>query len=247
MEPQLCVLLYSKYSSNSKKLLNLMDESGINFQQQLSLQSLCIDNTDVRERILSNKQYLIEVVPCLLIGYRDGGIEKYDGKSVFEWVESHIQKFNPPPHPLPNDSIPYMQNMQDIQEPESRVQQPVKHKKKKKRKKVVEQKSESESESEGEFRTSIEDLPSEDELISDRFRTKKPVARLRDGKGNYIETDSLFEGDQVDMRRPPKSAVRDTVNTSTKTEKDDIMTKAREMEKSRQLPPRPAGMPVSSN
>ena len=100
MESQLSVLLYSKYSSLSKSLINMIQTSGVDFTTKFSLQPLCIDNEEIRARILKNTQLQITTVPCLLIIFPDGGIEKYDGARVFEWVEGIIRQFVPPPPPV---------------------------------------------------------------------------------------------------------------------------------------------------
>jgi hypothetical protein len=52
MEPQLSVLLYSKYSSLSKNLMDMMNRSGVDFNNKFSLQTLCIDNEEIRNRII---------------------------------------------------------------------------------------------------------------------------------------------------------------------------------------------------
>ena len=56
MEHQLSVLLYSKYSSSSKSLMNIMNTSNIDFTNKFALQPLCIDNEEIRNRIIKNKQ-----------------------------------------------------------------------------------------------------------------------------------------------------------------------------------------------
>ena len=55
MEPQFSVLLYSKYSPLSKKILDIIQSSPVNLEQVVSLQTLCIDNEKVRKRIYQNK------------------------------------------------------------------------------------------------------------------------------------------------------------------------------------------------
>ena len=97
MESHLSVLLYSKYSSSSKQILDMIKTSGIDFEQQFKLQYLCIDNKEIRNRIKSNKQMDVTTVPCLLIIYTDGGIEKYDGARIFEWIENIITNLTPKP------------------------------------------------------------------------------------------------------------------------------------------------------
>lgn len=101
MEPQLSVLLYSKYSPMSKKLTVFMQESQVDFTREVSLQTLCIDNEKIREKIQKNEQLDITSVPCILVIFPDGGIEKYDGAHAFEWIEQIITKFAPPPPPQP--------------------------------------------------------------------------------------------------------------------------------------------------
>ena len=90
MNYQLSVLLYSKYSNLSKDLTDLIQSSGVDFEKHLSLQFLCIDNEKIRKRITNNKQINITSVPCILLIYSDGGIEKYDGNHAFEWVNDII-------------------------------------------------------------------------------------------------------------------------------------------------------------
>lgn len=98
MEPQYSVLLFSKYSQNCNKLFSIMTNSGVNFSP---LQSLCIDNENIRKRILDNKQFNITVVPSILSVFSNGNVETYEGVNAFNWVQSIIAKFTPPPPQLP--------------------------------------------------------------------------------------------------------------------------------------------------
>ena len=91
MEPQLSVLLYSKYSAASKRLENIIQSSGVN----IPLQPVCVDNQLIRERISQNNQIQITSVPCILLIYPDGGIEKFDDAYAFKWVEDIISKVTP--------------------------------------------------------------------------------------------------------------------------------------------------------
>lgn len=98
MDPQYSVLLFSKYSQNCNKLFSIMTNSGVNFSP---LQSLCIDNENIRKRILDNKQFNITVVPSILCVFSNGNVETYEGLNAFNWVQSIIAKFAPPPQQLP--------------------------------------------------------------------------------------------------------------------------------------------------
>jgi hypothetical protein len=97
-EPQYSVLVFSKYSDNCKKLIQLISSSGVNFS---NLQSLCIDNDKVRQRILQNEIFNITVVPSILSIYNNGNVEAYEGANAFNWVQEIITRFSPPPQPQP--------------------------------------------------------------------------------------------------------------------------------------------------
>ena len=103
MEFNSCVLLYSKYSATSKKLMEFMKTSGVDFTQIIGLQHLCVDNEQVRKKIIKNTQISVLSVPCILLIYQDGGIEKYEGISVFNWCEEIIKHFFPPQIIPPNE------------------------------------------------------------------------------------------------------------------------------------------------
>ena len=115
MDIKFSVILYSKYSKFSKALIETMEKSNVDFVNQFQLKLLCIDNEVVRKRILNNKQIDIKTVPCILIVYNDGGVEKYEDTKAFEWVEQIIAQFAPPPQPIP--AIPQNQPIleEDIQ------------------------------------------------------------------------------------------------------------------------------------
>jgi hypothetical protein len=95
MDIQLSVLLYSKYSNGSMKLLNSIDSSGVDVFGLLGMTRVCIDNSDVRKRIINNKKITIQTLPCILRAYTDGRLDKFDGYSVFDLVDEIITKNTP--------------------------------------------------------------------------------------------------------------------------------------------------------
>ncbi len=105
---KICVLLYSKYSNNSKKIIDRLEQSNIDISKTIGLQLLCIDNEQLRNRILKSKQIKIVSVPCLLILLPDGTVEKYEGQDMFNWFDEilhSLQQKNipqPPPQPTIN-------------------------------------------------------------------------------------------------------------------------------------------------
>uniref|UniRef100_A0A6C0JPM9 Thioredoxin domain-containing protein n=1 Tax=viral metagenome TaxID=1070528 RepID=A0A6C0JPM9_9ZZZZ len=279
MESQLSVLLYSKYSSLSKSLMNMIQTSGVDFTTKFSLQPLCIDNEEIRARILKNTQLQVTTVPCLLIIFPDGGIEKYDGARVFEWVEGIIRQFAPPPPPPPvrqQPSVPSeeekwrMKQVQQAREQE-RIQNERKRVAEENRRKYHEKYEKERTPSPERERqrspsppppmrrrrvrkespeprrqepavTSIDDLddlPSDedDDVAADRYRSRRPVGRIRTDEGNYEEGKELFQGPPPNMRRARRSAVKGESHTGNdaKSQKSaDIMAKAKAMAKGRE-------------
>ena len=280
MESQLSVLLYSKYSSLSKSLMNMIQTSGVDFTTKFSLQPLCIDNEEIRARILKNTQLQVTTVPCLLIIFPDGGIEKYDGARVFEWVEGIIRQFSPPPPPPPPPvrQQPYvpseeekwrMKQAQQAREQE-RIQNERKRVAEENRRKYHEKYEERPPSPERERQRSpsppppmrrrrvhkespeprrkepavtsiddLDDLPSDedDDVAADRYRSRRPVGRIRTDEGNYEEGKELFQGPPLNMRRARRSAVKGESHTGNdaKSQKSaDIMAKAKAMAKGRE-------------
>jgi hypothetical protein len=279
MESQFSVLLYSKYSSLSKSLMNMIQTSGVDFTTKFSLQPLCIDNEEIRARVLKNTQLQVTTVPCLLIIFPDGGVEKYDGARVFEWVEGIIRQFAPPPPPPPVRQQPYvpseeekwrMKQAQQAREQE-RIQNERKRVAEENRRKYHEKYEEERPPSPERERqrspspappmrrrrvrkespeprrqepavTSIDDLddlPSDedDDVAADRYRSRRPVGRIRTDEGNYEEGNELFQGPPLNMRRARRSAVKGESHTGNdaKSQKSaDIMAKAKAMAKGRE-------------
>jgi hypothetical protein len=81
-------ILYSKYSINSVNLVNTIKNSNIDISM------ICIDNEKIRKRIMNSKNITVTEVPCILNIYQDGSIEKYEGETCFEYVDSMISQLN---------------------------------------------------------------------------------------------------------------------------------------------------------
>lgn len=75
------VVFYSRYSQPS---LNFLTE----VEKIMDIRKLCVDNENVREKILEEKEnYSIECVPSVLIFHSNGFLEKQAGNQCFEWLE----------------------------------------------------------------------------------------------------------------------------------------------------------------
>ena len=108
------VIVYSKFSPNSQNLLKTI-------HGKMPYKTLCIDNKDVRKRILNDNKLNIQFVPCILVLYPQGVVEKYEGNVAFNWITEvlkNIQQIQPPPQPpLKEESI--LQNVPKNMNPQS--------------------------------------------------------------------------------------------------------------------------------
>ena len=242
MEQQQCVLLYSKYSQKSKKFMDMLKQSPVDFTSTVQLNPLCIDNENVRQRILNSQQIDVTSVPCVLIIYKDGGVEKYEGGTAFKWAEEVIRSFSPDPPPIPRE--PPIVYQEQYSQP-----QPSKKSKKMKQSRQPPPPQQMQA-------TSIDDLVSEDEEeeeeeeeesyedgdeVREDFSNMKPPASIRSGAGNYD-----VQGEFGTLEEPNRSVTRG-IKSSTEqgASKGSLMATAMAMQKMRDNdePARPPGAP----
>ena len=117
------ILLYSKYSNNSTRLLELLKTN--NIKEYLNLNLLCIDNENIRKRIkLSDVE--ITNVPCLLVVMNKIQVEKYEGQQLHDWIISKLQS-NPqlmmPPQHHQQQMIPPRHHQQEMIPPPQHQQE----------------------------------------------------------------------------------------------------------------------------
>ena len=106
MEHQLCILLYSKYSSSCTKLLEALSNCPVDIYNLIGINNLCIDSEQIRKQILESKNIIINSVPSILLIYPNSKIDKLEGQSVYNWIDNNVQKFLPPPPPPPPPTPP---------------------------------------------------------------------------------------------------------------------------------------------
>jgi hypothetical protein len=232
MEPLLVTLLWSKYSPHCKNLLDGISTAPIDLTSTIGLQMVCVDNEEVRNRVFSSEKFDITAVPCILVSFQDGVIEKYCGSAAFRWTEEQIRQHSPQPPPMPAPMPAPQPSPQQIRRPppveeysseEEELPPPPRRRKLKKQKpkKTV---------------TSIDDLESEDE----DFSIPRPPVGLRTNAGNYEEIQ--FPESQDENREATRG-----VNRSASGGKVDVMAQAMQMQKLRDAEDnsnRPAGMPA---
>lgn len=105
------IILYSKFSEYSKQFIEIINNCGIN----LNVTYLCVDNPEARQRVLSSKDINIKNLPCLLIVYSNGNVEKCEGENCFIWINDIIQQNN--------QSLLQQQQLIDVQNKLDQTQQ----------------------------------------------------------------------------------------------------------------------------
>lgn len=90
MEIQYTVLLNSRYSLPCQNFLNTLVQSGIDYKNLLKFVQVNIDNEQIRKQILNSNNIDIKSVPCILLIYTDGSVEKYEGSDAFRWLDEII-------------------------------------------------------------------------------------------------------------------------------------------------------------
>ena len=92
MSIKFTILLYSKYSKFSTNIISTVNQYQSIFVENFNMKTLCIDNENIRKRVLNSKKISITCVPSILVIYEDGGVEKYDNNDAFNWVEEIIKR-----------------------------------------------------------------------------------------------------------------------------------------------------------
>lgn len=86
MEQSLTIIcLCSEFSKKCKKIKKMIDN-------QLNIEYISIDSKDVRDCINNDKKLNIKKVPCILMMYDNGTVEKYEGDKCFKICQTLLKK-----------------------------------------------------------------------------------------------------------------------------------------------------------
>jgi hypothetical protein len=210
--------------------MELIQQAPIDFTSLVGLNFLCIDNENVRKRIILSSKLNINVVPCILLFYSDGGVEKYEGITAFNWAEDIIRQYTPPIPVKSTQVIKNVINKKEEEEEEEEYKSPPKTRVKKQiSKSIIPIK-----------KTNIEDLNSEEE---DEAYVTRPPASIRTGVGNY-DIKGQF-GEQEEPNRKVSRGIKSTTEQGVGG-KGSLMAVAQAMQKSREQTDstrHPAGIP----
>ena len=234
----------------SSKLMTALESCPVNLNTTVGLTPVCIDNEEVREQILTANKIDISTVPCVLIVYRTGGVEKYEGGSAFHWIDETVRKHMPPPPPqMPAAPQPVQKPLSPQPQPrrkrprrpepeyyeeeyesseEDYIPEPPRRKRPKKRPSLRKPIDEPQG-------TSMEDLglpPDDEEPIQQESNIPpRPPVGVRSGPGGYDMTSEFGE-----MQEPNRDASRHMrPSTQPATGKgNDLMAAAMAMQKERE-------------
>lgn len=231
---RICVFLYSRHSTTCVQILQVLKESPVNLTTTVGLVSLSIDNKKIRQQLQTSSQVTINTVPCILVVYRDGNTEKYEGASAINWIDNAVKKLAPVQ--LPPQLPPQPRNNQVVykQEPEQDVVRKVKNNPRtstqpnntRKTKPPVQNLEELED-----LDDEIIEENSTDENSDEENTPKPPRVGIREGPGNY-DMNTKFKG-----KKPQVGQVRGRTKSgaaTTGTSSSSLMTAAMAMQKERE-------------
>lgn len=249
MNPDYTIIIYSKYSDNCIKLTKLITSNNL----QIPIHYICIDNKDVRNRILSSSKIKIKLVPSILNVYNNGVVQLYEGNYAFQFINNLIETITPPPPVMPEQNI-VDTKIHSINNKDS-VSKVVDNKKY--RKDNISKKLKGETKEVTSTNISnLNDLFNDDESlhsnseyeedtseggvaftdITDNSNIVKPKKGVRIDKTNEDFDNNYFDDDQPGiMDGSAKLAVRNSASNKHVHEKKDIQSKAQDLAKEREI------------
>lgn len=204
MDSQLSVVLYSKYSKASNNFIDMLRQGGID-----SIKMVCVDNADIKKRIMSDKKIEIISVPCVLVISESGTIEKYDGSTAFEWAKQLLNQGGEQYQEQLERQLYQQQQKIEQLEQEREEREELKHKKSNRRRSTerhtersTERPTERPMKAKSEGRpghTSIESLESEDEEDEEEVKLSSSVKKAVKTDNNIMaKAAALAKGRNLD-------------------------------------------------
>lgn len=225
-----CIFLYSKYSNNSKNLIDIINNS--NLSLTLNIKYICIDNKDIRNRILNSSKIKIKVVPTILNVFNNGIVQLYEGQHAFQYINNAINSITPPPPVMP------IGNEIQTEIKKENTKQKIIHQKKSTSQQTNLLDILTDSEPEDEY------IPTNKEDISDNTQNSENEIEIikKPKKGVRISsTNENFDEDYFDDEQPTiidsnaKTAVRDSASNKYVHDKKDIQSRAQDLAKEREI------------
>lgn len=110
MDRKLCVLIYSMYSSASKKLIEYIQSLPYDLVAVTGITLLCADSVSIRDKLTAQN---ITTVPCLIIHYFNGQSQTLENDDVYKFITSVSRSIGYTESPsLPSASTPLLRPLQ---------------------------------------------------------------------------------------------------------------------------------------
>jgi hypothetical protein len=207
----------------------------------INMEYICIDNKQIRNRIINSKNIKFNMVPCILLVYPNKKIEQYEGTDAFNLVNGIISYLNQRQLEEQNQKVLQEEQIQQ----QKHIEVVVENKKQKKvkeetKKKTIIDSSSEEEEDDDELEVTpidleiINDEESNEECEEEVNRVsssiKRPKKHVRMNDGNY--EDMYNEDDYV----PPEYDTKKLRGIKTAGKKDSsISSLAQQLAKEREL------------
>jgi hypothetical protein len=222
--PHTIVYLFSKYSKACNSFTDLINSANIDY-----LSPVCVDNKEVRNRILNSK-FNIQSLPCLLFIYSVGNIEKFEGDSCFRWAEELRAKMQPvfQPQPILPQSVT-QPSLTQIIEPEEKL------KKSKKKKKIEPESSDESSDEEIVVKKNKKDKVTKNKIDVSKISLPN-LTDINDLLGDVEELTDKKDIEFQDLTSTTTDMMRNTAEKGGKKEHKNsgTMALAQEMQKMRE-------------
>ena len=217
----LCVLFYSKYSKLSNEIIDVLNSIPEDIINMINIHLVSIDNEKTRSRIINDKKIKITFVPCIIIVYNDGNVEKYEGNTCLEWINTIVSKY------IPSQE----ENEEDYYIPPKKSKKPSK--------KINNQNNNTkqhtsindldDNEEEQNYEQNYEqEIEEENDNEEDEQENIKPPATIRNDAGNYTIS-SDFKNEQEEENRDMSKHIKSNTSQST-----DILSAAAALRKERE-------------
>jgi hypothetical protein len=193
----LWVLIYSKFSKSCQELLTILDQNDIGIDFNL----LSIDDKSMRTRIMKDKRFNIQFVPCILnVNQLSGVVSQYEADKAFELVYTQLQmdetqevEYEPKSQEIPIEQQLHIESQYIPPTP-----QPA---------------STSEH-----GQTAISDLIDEEEEEQEEEYIKKPLMPERQEPGNSIKkrinVSEVMSKSKKEVQQEPQSLARPSYNSA---------------------------------
>jgi hypothetical protein len=230
--------MYSKYSPNCQAFFEMIQQQQFDFSATAGLNMLCIDNMLIRKKIIKSTKINIDVVPCILLLFADGGVEKYDGPNAFQWAQQLISQHQQPPQPQVGDNGITSIAEKQVFDQNVKLNQTIKHSGENSRTSIEDLVSEDETEEDVNYRENIEGNFSNNNTPNHKLQERRNI--IREEAKNF-NVKSEFE-DELPISINP-DYVKGIKSSSEKTGSDsptgskgggDLMATALAMQKSRE-------------